>query len=147
MCGAHGIDIGGNDVRLDFVGGDLLGGRAVMDGIEQSEKFPRAFVLSHEREGHRGPNGAVSVLAAILAHAGDVAFDVAGIERRFVKGRIEKLNEFCIRDESGADRRRSWPDGSAAGSPAPLITDQLCGSESIWHSGFVCEPSGSPLSK
>src|SRR5204863_3535586 len=63
-------------------------------GIEQSEKLPRAFVLSHEREGHRSPNRAVTVLAAILAHTGDVAFDVAGIERRFVKGRIEKLNEF-----------------------------------------------------
>src|SRR5207237_8396724 len=65
-------------------------------GIEQSEKFPRAFTLSHERESHRSPNGAVSVLAAILAHIGNLAFDVTGIERRFVKGRIEKLNEFCF---------------------------------------------------
>src|SRR5437660_11955899 len=66
----------------------------MLHGIEQSEKLPRAFVLSHEREGHRSPNSAVGVLAAILADTGNVAFDVAGIERRFVKGWIEKLNEF-----------------------------------------------------
>ena len=66
----------------------------MMHGIEQSEQFPRAFVLSHEGEGHRSPNGAVRVLAAILAHTGNIAFDVAGIEGRFVEGRIEKLNEF-----------------------------------------------------
>jgi hypothetical protein len=35
----------------------------------------------------------VGVLAAVLAHAGNVAFDVAGIERRFVEGRIEQLNQ------------------------------------------------------
>ena len=91
---SHGIDIGGNNVRFHFVGGDLFGGPAMLYGIEQSEKFPRAFALSHERESHRSPNGALSVLAAILAHTGNVAFDVTGIERRFVKGRIEKLNEF-----------------------------------------------------
>src|SRR2546430_13724917 len=68
----------------------------MLHGIEQSEKLPGAFVLSHEREGHRSPNGAVSVLAAILAHTGNVAFDVAGIERRFIKGGIEKLDEFGV---------------------------------------------------
>ena len=93
---SNGIDIGGDNVRLHFVGGDLFRGRAVMHGIEQIEKFPSAFVLAHEREGHRGPNGAVRVLAAILAHTGNIAFDVAGIERRFIKGRIEELDQFGV---------------------------------------------------
>jgi hypothetical protein len=34
-----------------------------------------------------------------------------------------------------------------SGLPARLTTDQLCGSESIWHSVLVLEPKGSPLSK
>src|SRR5204862_3992744 len=48
------------------------------------------------RESERSPNGAVSGRAAGLAHSGKVAFDLSGIERRFVKGRIEKLNEFLF---------------------------------------------------
>ena len=39
--GRDGIDVGGDDIRLDFVGGDLAGGGAVMDGIEQGEQVPR----------------------------------------------------------------------------------------------------------
>ena len=42
--GRDGIDIRGDDVGFDFVGRDLGGGGAVVDGIEQSEQFPaRSF--------------------------------------------------------------------------------------------------------
>ncbi len=81
MCGADRIDVRGDDIRLNFVGGDLLGRSAVMDGIEQREEFPRAFAFAHEGKGHGGPNRAVGVLAAVLAHARNVTFDVTGIER------------------------------------------------------------------
>ena len=76
-----GIDIGGDDVRFDFISGNLGGRRAVMNGIEQREEFPRAVVVAHERKGHGGPERAVGVLAAVLAHAGNVTFDVSRIER------------------------------------------------------------------
>ena len=39
---------------------------------------------------------AVSILSAVLAHARNVAFDVTGIERRFVEGRIKQLNQSGI---------------------------------------------------
>src|SRR6185312_4156512 len=45
------------------------------------------------REGHRGPDRGVGVLAAVLAHAGQVALDVAGVERGLVERRIEQLHQ------------------------------------------------------
>src|SRR5437773_296503 len=40
------INIGGNNVGFDFVGGDLLWSGAMMDRIEKREKFPGEFVLA-----------------------------------------------------------------------------------------------------
>ena len=66
------------------------------------------------------------VLAAVLAHARDVAFDVAGIQGRLVEGRIEEL------DQRGVAAHEARVDGVhrhariAAASPAPESTDQLC---------------------
>ena len=124
------VDVGRDDVRLHFVDRDLGGGRAVMNRIEQPEKFPRAIGFSLERESHRRPDRAMGVLAAILAHARDVAFDVTRIERRLVEGRSEELDQFCVSpNEARVDCFSAWRERS--GSPAPLMTDQLCGSESI----------------
>ena len=44
----------------------------------------------------------MSVLAAILAHAGDVALDVARVEVRLVKRRIEKLDEPVVAADEAA---------------------------------------------
>ena len=63
-----------------------------MNGIEQVKELPRALIFPHERKGHGGPDGALGVLAAIFAHARNVAFDVTGIERRFVEWRVEELD-------------------------------------------------------
>ena len=77
----NGIDVGGGDVRLDFVGCNLLGSAAVMDGIEQREQFPRAVVVTHDRKSHGSPDRPVSILASIFSHARNVTFDVTRIER------------------------------------------------------------------
>ena len=87
------VDVRGDDVGLLLVSGDLLRGPAVMDGIEQREEFPGVFAVAHERKAHRGPDRAVRVLAAILAHPGDVTLDVTGIERGMIEGRIKQLDE------------------------------------------------------
>src|ERR1039458_3688529 len=97
------IDVRRDDVRLNFVGGDLFGSPTVMDGIEQREEFPRTVVFAHEGKGHGGPNRGVSVLAAILAHTRNVTLDVTGIERRFVERRIEQLDHSGI----AADQARA----------------------------------------
>src|SRR3990172_12028332 len=55
-----------------------------------------------------------------------------------------------IRDISRSTKYRStefMAIRECSGFPAPEITDQLCGMESILHSGFFSEPRGSPLSK
>jgi len=64
----EGIDIGGDNVRLDFVGGDLFGSPGVMNGIEHLKELPSAVIFAHERKDHRGPDRAVCVLASVFAH-------------------------------------------------------------------------------
>jgi len=40
----------------------------------------------HEGEGHRRPDRTVGVLAAVLAHTGNVAFDIPGLTGDLSKG-------------------------------------------------------------
>ena len=61
------------------------------DRVDQPEQFPGALAITSRGERHHGPYGGVGVLPAIFAHAGDVALDVAGVQSRMVKGRIEEL--------------------------------------------------------
>ena len=54
----------------------------VVGRVDHGEQLPGAPTVAQGREGHGRPDGAVGVLAAVLAHAGHVALDVAGFERR-----------------------------------------------------------------
>ena len=65
----------------------------MMDGIEQGEQFPGELLVAELSESADGPDGAVSVLAAILTDPGNVAFDITGIKMGFIKGRIEQFNQ------------------------------------------------------
>jgi hypothetical protein len=83
------IDVGGHDVRLNLIGCDLAGSGAMVDRIQEIEQFPGSGGITHQRKGHRGPNGAMSVLAAVFAHAGEIAFDVARIKGGLIEWGIE----------------------------------------------------------
>ena len=72
------------------------GVRAWFTGLIIVVELPGALAIAQGREGHRRPDRAVRVLAAVLAHARDVAPDVAGVEIRPVEGRIEKLDQRVV---------------------------------------------------
>src|SRR5207253_242494 len=87
-----GVDVGGDDVRLDLVTGDVRFAVPVTDRVDQPEQFPRALDLSGGGERHDRPDGGVRILPAILANAGDVALDVTWIQVRLVERRVEQLD-------------------------------------------------------
>src|SRR3546814_1140651 len=72
-----------SDWSSDVCSSDL----AVVYRVDHAEQVPRARVVAKFGEGHRRPHRGVGVLAAVLAHAGHVAADVAGILRGLVERR------------------------------------------------------------
>ena len=68
----------------------------VVGRVDQGGQFPGAPAVAQGREGHGRPDGGVGVLAAVLAHAGHVALDVAGVQLRLVEGRIEQLDQAVL---------------------------------------------------
>ena len=66
----QGVDVGGDDVRLHLIAGDGLWLPGVFHRVEQAQQFDRAVAVPLAGKGHRQPQGAVGVLAAVLAHAG-----------------------------------------------------------------------------
>src|SRR3546814_1239753 len=87
------VHVGGDHVGFHLVGRDALGAVAVVDRVDHAEQFPRARMVAEFGEGHRRPHRRVRVLAAVLAYAGHVAADVAGILRGLVERRIEQLHQ------------------------------------------------------
>ena len=82
--------------------------------------------IAQRGEGHHGPDGAVRVLAAVFAHAGDVALDVAGVQRSDLSN---GGSSSWISRASRRTRRRStlsMASSDRSRVPAPERTDQLC---------------------
>ena len=136
----HGVNVGRDDVRLHPVALHLLHVRRVADRVEERKELPRPLGVAQLCERHDGPDGPVGVLTAVLAHAGHVPLDVAGLRARIGRTAERKA-------ESTADSRRTsrWSTPSMArraraGSAAPDSTAQLWARESIWHSSFAAEP-------
>ena len=131
------IDVGGDHVRLDLVDRRRPPASAAwLIGLIMREQFPRALAVAQRRERHRRPDRGVRVLAAVLAHAGHVAADIARIERRFVERRSRAAGSVRRRAAPVARRPRPSPARARVGSPAPDSTAQLCAIESIWHSAL-----------
>ena len=64
--------------------------------VDHGKEFPRAPVVPQASEGHCRPDGRMRVLPAVFSHAGDIPFDVAGIQLRLVEGRIQKLDQSML---------------------------------------------------
>ena len=82
-----GVDVGREDERLRLVATDVGGRAGVVDGVEHVEQLDGLVAVAELRQGHHRPQCRMRVLAAVLAHAGQVALDVARIERGRVEGR------------------------------------------------------------
>ena len=68
----------------------------VGDGAEHREEAGGVGGAAAFGEGTDGPEGSMGVLPTVLAHTGDIAFDVARIVRRLVEGRGEEADEFVL---------------------------------------------------
>src|ERR1044071_8893028 len=66
------------------------------DGVDQLDQLPCLRYIAHAGKGHHHPDSGMSVLATILANAGNVSFDVTGIEIRPVERRIEQLYKILV---------------------------------------------------
>ncbi len=85
----------------------------MVDGIEQGEELPSPVGISHLRKGHGGPDGAMSVLAPVFAHAGEIALDVARIEGGEVKRGIEELYDLVVAADEALVHGLHAPGGRA----------------------------------
>ena len=88
------IHVGAHYVRLNFVVLHLLSRRGMIDRVDEVPKFHGAIAatLQSRREGN--PSGSVGILAAVLADARHVSFDVARLKGAFVERRVEQLDQF-----------------------------------------------------
>ncbi|MNR16141.1 hypothetical protein D3C85_1327170 [compost metagenome] len=66
-------------------------------GVDQIQQFPCFAGFTQLRERHARPNGSVRVLTSVLAHARQVALDVARVQAARVKR--------WVKQQHGADVR------------------------------------------
>ena len=141
------VDIRGDDIRLGLVGGDRFLGLRMVERVDQRQQLPGTAAVAQRGERHRRPHGGVRVLAAVLAHAGDIALDVARIHTPTRRTAGRATGPGRDRDAPGArstasiafrerSRRRPHP-------RAPTSSGQ---SNRSAHSGLPDEPSGEPSS-
>src|SRR6185437_3204967 len=91
---AHRVHIGARDVGLDLVTRRRVCIIAVTDRVEEPEQLAGAVAVAQRGPGEDRPHRAVGVLAAILAHTGRVALDVARILRiALIERRREQARE------------------------------------------------------
>src|SRR5262249_13861028 len=83
------VDVSHRDVRLDFIFVQPRSRRGMIDRVEQAKKFAGAITVTKQRESNHRPQCRMCVLPSILAHAGNVTFDVTWIQFTFVEGRSE----------------------------------------------------------
>ena len=118
----------------------------MVDGVQHGEQLAGLVAVAQGREGEDRPDGAVGVLAAVLADARQVALDVARIDVGMVERRGEEQDEAVVATDEvlvhGVHRPLRM-DGLAA--PDRTLHDWAI--ESIRHSALTAEPSGVPSSK
>ena len=83
------------------------------------DQFPRPPAVAQRGERHRRPDRRVRVLAAVLSHARDVAFDVAGIQVRLVERRIEELDQRIVAADQALVHRLHGHARALRRSPGP----------------------------
>ncbi len=87
------IHVGGHHVRLNFIVLHLLSRRGMVDGVDEVPQFHGAVAAALQRRRQGNPRGGVCVLAAVLADARHVSFDVARLKGAFIERRVEQLDQ------------------------------------------------------
>src|SRR6185437_719227 len=125
----HRIDVRADHVRFHLVARDRLGAVAVMDRVEQVEQRAGAVAVAEAGPGEDRPDRAMRILPTVLAHAGRIALDVAGILLAvLVERRREQARQLVlVVDEQLVDRghRLRRMGAVAAGDHAPRLGDRI----------------------
>ncbi len=123
------IDIGANDIRLDFVSMNFAGAVAVMNWIQHRQQFPGPLAVALHRERLCRPQCGVRVLPAILTDPQRITPDITGILCRIVEGRRKQQSQLLVasheklvqRSHGAAHARRF----SSTGNDCPGLGDGI----------------------
>src|SRR5205085_6720472 len=89
----HSVHVARRNVRFCLVLVKSRARRSVVDRIQERKQFASAVAIAKMSVSDQGPERSVRVLSSVLAHARNISFDVAGIERALIKWRREKNHE------------------------------------------------------
>src|SRR5437870_1383162 len=124
-----GVDIGRRHIGLHLVAVDAGARAGVVDGVQDREQLARLVAVAERREREHGPEGRVRVLAAVLAHAREVATHVARITRRVIERRREEQNQaVAAAHQVFLDRRHGAGRAAAVGGARdhpPRLRDRV----------------------
>src|SRR4029434_2183750 len=81
------------DVWLDLVTLNLRSRGDTMNRIEHAKQLASLVAITHCHECQHGPDGRVSILAAVFTNARYVSFDIARIPRHTVERWSQEENE------------------------------------------------------
>ena len=127
--GRFRVDVGGQDVRLDFVRVHARAAGRPIHRVEHGEKLDRPFAVSQLGERHDAPDGCMGVLPAVFTHSGQIALDVAGIPACFVKRWREQQYEIVAgSNQIGVDSVHRAPCSGWIGrarQDAPALRDRV----------------------
>src|SRR5665213_444707 len=127
--GKRGIEVGTGDVGLDLVPLNGAGRSCMVDRVQHREQLTGLVAVAEHREGNDRPDGAMTILAAVLADARWIALDVSGVERRQIEWWGEEQDQPVIAaNEVLIDRRhglRGVDRIAGAGDHAPRLCDRI----------------------
>jgi hypothetical protein len=100
-----------------------------VDRVDEAEQLVRGVSAPQHRLREHDPQRGMRVLPAVLAHAGNVPFDVTGIRLGFVERRRQEQDELTLAvDEVRLDRRHRLLRArriAEAGDDRPALRDRV----------------------
>ncbi len=106
----RGGDVGSHYVGLHAIAVDVAARAGMVDRVEDPEERGRLLAIPQRCIRHRRPQRSVRVLAAVLADAGRIGLDVAGVLRRAIERRGEEQRQGLLRpDQLPVNRRHRAP--------------------------------------
>ena len=74
------INVGGDNVGLDFVPVYANAGARMIDGVQEREEFAGLIAIAEGGEREDGPDGRMGILSTVFPDAGQVPFDIARVQ-------------------------------------------------------------------
>ena len=84
----------------------------MVDRIDHRRDFPRALAVSDRHVGQRGPDRGMRVLAAILANARRIPFDISRVGHGLIERRREQQHQPFVAPDKIFFHRRHGPAGA-----------------------------------